>query len=133
MRPRAPLSQGKSATPLCRRAVSLSPPVKALYALSSLSVDQAKLLRTCALLVLRLPALPRTVEGEFLWLVEPSPADSAAQDAIWYFDGSMLNGKWRPYRSTGFGIAVVTLEGDLIGNGEGTPPSWCSTAAAAEA
>ena len=45
----------------------------------------------------------------------------------------MLNGKWGPYKSTGFGIVVVTRERDLIGYGKGTPPGWCSTASAAEA
>ena len=45
----------------------------------------------------------------------------------------MLNGKWKPLRITGFGIAVVSAQGSLIGHGLGWPPSWVTTAAAAEA
>ena len=52
--------------------------------------------------------------------------------ATWYFDGSMLHGKWVQYRTTGFAIVVVH-EGSLLGYGLGTPPHWCKTAAAAEA
>ena len=54
-------------------------------------------------------------------------------EAIWYFDGSMLDGKWKPFRSIGFGIVVATREGDLLAYGQGSPPSWCKTAVAAEA
>ena len=45
----------------------------------------------------------------------------------------MLLGKWRPLRVTGYGIAVVAADGSLLGYGLGWPPSWCTTAAAAEA
>ena len=56
-------------------------------------------------------------------------------DAAWYFDGSMINGKWRALRLTGFGVAVATPGpgGDLLGYGLGWPPTWVTTAAAAEA
>ena len=52
---------------------------------------------------------------------------------MWYFDGSLFDGRWKPFRATGFGIVVTTVDGHLIGFGRGTPPSWCRTAAAAEA
>ena len=45
----------------------------------------------------------------------------------------MLHGKWKTYRSTGFGIVVTSLDGDLLAFGRGQPPQWCKTAAAAEA
>ena len=54
-------------------------------------------------------------------------------DAAWYFDGSMINGRWRALRLTGFGVAVATPGGDLLGYGLGWPPTWVTTAAAAEA
>ena len=38
-----------------------------------------------------------------------------------------------PIRVTGFGLAVVCKEGHLLAYGMGWPPTWCSTAAAAEA
>lgn len=55
------------------------------------------------------------------------------QEVCWHFDGSMLNGKWKPYRSTGFGIVVTGADGQLLAYGRGQPPHWCKTAAAAEA
>jgi len=55
------------------------------------------------------------------------------EEAVWYFDGSMLNGKWLPLRATGFGIAAVARDGQLLACGRGSPPHWCATAAAAEA
>jgi len=52
--------------------------------------------------------------------------------ATGYCDGSLVLGKWAPFRSTGFGIAVLSSDGELIGFGNGTPPSRISRAAAAE-
>jgi hypothetical protein len=45
----------------------------------------------------------------------------------------MLDGKVDLLRATGFGIAITSPGGDLLGTARGTPPQWCSTAAAAEA
>ena len=45
----------------------------------------------------------------------------------------MLHRQWRLLRVTGFGIAVASKSGSLLGYGFGWPPSWCTTAAAAEA
>eukprot|EP00973_Karenia_brevis_P009457 1276582-Karenia_brevis.AAC.1 len=45
----------------------------------------------------------------------------------------MLNGRWRALRVTGVGIAVASECGMLIGYGLGWPPTYVSTAAAAEA
>ena len=109
------------------------PPKKAELAVRTLSAYRLRLLRTRGILVLRVPVHRPKQSGEFLWLLEPNLNDPAISDAIWYFDGSMLNGKWLPIRATGFGIAIVSAAGKLLGCGRGTPPHWCSTAAAAEA
>jgi len=45
----------------------------------------------------------------------------------------MQEGKYEVLRATGFGVAVVAPNGDLLGTGRGVPPQWCYTAAAAEA
>ena len=45
----------------------------------------------------------------------------------------MQDGDWIDYRTTGFAIVVVAPGGDLVAYGYGAPPSWCTTAAAAEA
>ena len=81
--------------------------------------------------MLRVPAPVRQQEGSYRWLRHPGNMEDS--NATWYFDGSMLNGRWKPLRATGFGIAVVSAAGSLLGFGYGTPPHWCMTAAAAEA
>ena len=49
------------------------------------------------------------------------------------FDGSLVDGKVVPLRATGFGIAIIAENGDLLAIARGAPPRWCTTAAAAEA
>ena len=106
-------------------------PLAAALAMGCLSDARKAYLRTRGLLVLRLPAPRVEPHGRFIWLVEP-PA-CADTELCWHFDGSMLNGKWKPYRTTGFGVVVTAENGDLVGYGHGVPPHWCRTAAAAEA
>ena len=106
-------------------------PAKASLVLARLSETRKTYLRHRGLLVLRLPAPPISFEGTFTWLKQPS--ELVTTEACWHFDGSMLDGKWKPYRSTGFGIVVTSPDGDLLAYGRGQPPHWCKTAAAAEA
>ena len=63
----------------------------------------------------------------------PPESSDCVDDAVWYFDGSMLLGSWAELRCIGFGVVVVASNGDLLAYGHGVPPAWCSTAAAAEA
>ncbi len=109
------------------------PPVAADQALIRLGESRGRILRTRGLAALRLPPRPRRQHGEFRWLRQPDDSDSELADAVWYCDGSLLNGRWKELRVTGFGIVVATREGRLLGYGFGWPPSWCATAAAAEA
>ena len=108
-------------------------PKAAKKALSLLSLQPSRLnlLWTKARLVIKLPAPRSQHEGDFKWLVDPTPHPHA-DSATWYFDGSMLQGKWLQLRVTGFAIVVVR-QGSLLGYGFGSPPHWCLTAAAAEA
>ena len=110
-----------------------TPPDAARNLLSKLSEPRRRWLRTRGMLILRVPAGSAAQNGDFRWHREPDPNDPRLQDATWYFDGSMLQGKWVELRTTGFGIAVVSDSGDLLGFGFGSPPGWCATAAAAEA
>ena len=96
-----------------------------------LSAQRKRLLATRGMLVLRLPAPPLQGDGRFGWHLDPGP--NVPDDARWYFDGSLLNGSWKPFRSTGFGIVVTSTDGDLLGYGNGVPPHWCMTAASTEA
>ena len=88
---------------------------------------------TRALMVMRVPAPVIRQDGVFQWLCAPDLNDPALDDATWYFDGSMLEGKFELLRATGFGMAVTSSNGDLLGTARGIPPQWCYTAAAAEA
>ncbi len=110
-----------------------APPAKARLAINRLSATRKQYLRHHGLLVLRLPAPPVNTEGTFKWIVQPPVALEHGQEVCWHFDGSMLNGRWKPFRSTGFGIVVTSASGDLLAFGNGQPPHWCKTAAAAEA
>jgi len=85
------------------------------------------------MLVLKVPIMRPRLEGDLMWLLEPDFNDPRIDEAMWFFDGSMLNGKWLPLRSTGFGIAIVSRTGKLMACARGCPPHWCATAAAAEA
>ena len=101
-------------------------PKKAQDALRLCSADRTRILRTRAMLVLRLPARQHSGEGTFQWLLEPSQHDSLAQDAVWYFDGSLLNGKWKAYRSSTAELLTSTPKifpnARLVGLRPSTPP-----------
>jgi len=101
-------------------------------ALGIIGLERRVILKSRGLLALRIPARPQSSEGQFRWITDPI-CSHELDAATWHFDGSMLNGKWKPLRITGFGIAVVSAEGSLIGHGLGWPPNWVATAAAAEA
>ena len=110
-----------------------APPSGAKHALDKLSPARLKLLLTRGMLVLKVPVSMPKLEGSFTWLVQPDKNNPNLKHAVWYFDGSMLNGRWQELRATGFGVVVVSSAGDLLGFGRGSPPHWCATAAAAEA
>ena len=80
------------------------PPKKAKRTVDMLSPHRLRLLQTRGMLVLRVPIMTPKPEGDFVWLLEPTFDLNAMDDAAWYFDGSMLNGKWPPLRATGFGM-----------------------------
>ena len=109
-----------------------TPPPEAELVIRRLSAERLTILKERGLLVLRLPAPPSQGEGTFVWRVDPLEKPGLPE-ATWYFDGSLLHGKWREYRTTGFSICVVSKQGSLLGFGHGSPPHWCLTAAAAEA
>ena len=98
-----------------------------------LSEARKRHLDTRALLTIRVPAPVVRHDGRFEWLRAPDLNDPATDEATWYFDGSMLDGKVDLLRATGFSIVITSPGGDLLGTARGTPPQWCFTAAAAEA
>jgi hypothetical protein len=87
------------------------PPPAAAPTLLALGDVRRRILRTRALAVLRLPPAPVHQTGEFRWLRAPDDNDPELVDAVWYCDGSLLNGRWKELTATGFGIAVATPDG----------------------
>jgi hypothetical protein len=110
-----------------------APPPQAAVATSKLSDQRLKHLALHGMLAIKVRVAPYVQHGTFQWLDQPSDDDPRLVDATWYCDGSLLDGKWKALRCAGFGIVVVSATGDLLGYGLGWPPSWCTTAAAAEA
>ena len=116
----------------CPEAGWIPPPPEAAFVRNRLGVERLSTLTNRGMLVLRLPALPRREEW-FEWLRDPTlDVDSNPIEMTWYLDGSLLDGEWVDFRATGFGIVVAAQDGSIVGYGRGCPPSWCSTAAAAE-
>ena len=99
-----------------------APAPKASLVLGKVSEVRKNVLRDRALLVIRLTSAPFDQHGQFRRLLEADPHDQRLLDAVWYCDGSMLNGRWKALRATGFGIAVVAISGDLLAYGLGCPP-----------
>ena len=109
------------------------PPLTADKLLCKLDTQRKLLLMHRGLLCLRLPPAPSIQEGQFRWLLPPDADHPDLDTAVRYCDGSLLFGAWKAIRATGFGIVVAAASGRLLAYGFGIPPSWCATAAAAEA
>jgi len=69
--------------------------------------------------------------GWFRWLRRPH--GDFPDTAKWYVDGSLMDGPSRLMAVTGYAIVVVAADGALLGCAYGAPPSWITTAGAAEA
>jgi hypothetical protein len=110
-----------------------NPPPEASLVQSKLSEQRQRHLKLHGLLAVKVEVARHAADGTFQWLVPPPEDDPTLQGATWYCDGSLLDGRWKAIRCTGFGIAVASRHGDLLAYGMGWPPSWCDTAAAAEA
>ena len=106
-------------------------PPKAGLALRTVGQVRADALRTRGLLIMQLPSPQYSAVGWFRWMVAPGP--DSDERLTWYLDGSMHDGNYTEYRAVGFGIVVVAPDRSLSAYGHGVPPSWCKTAAAAEA
>ena len=98
-----------------------------------ISEDRLRHLKLHGLLAVRVAVPPWEPDGSFSWVVPLPEHSTGSQDITWYCDGSLIDGKWAAIRCSGFGIAAVSNQGDLLAYGLGWPPSWCDTAAAAEA
>ena len=107
------------------------PPALASKLLTRMTAARRTIADTRGLLVVRVGVPAGPLDAEFKWL--RAPPEVIPDDAVWYFDGSMIGGRWVPLRRTGFGIAIVASDGSLLAFGNGNPPSWVTNAAGAEA
>ena len=98
--------------------------------ITGLEPQRRRLLEANGLFLLRtsIPHLSR--EDWFQW-IRPPPSD-LADDAVWYVDGSFLDGPSQLLGRTGYGIAVLSPDGRLAAYGYGAPPAWATSAPAAE-
>ena len=78
----------------------------------------------------RMPQLPHS-DASFQWVRQP-PLD-LQPDVRFYIDGSATDPTVKQLTQVGFSIVVVSIDGDLIGIGCGTPPPWIDNSGGAEA
>jgi len=107
------------------------PPAECARICDRLGSTRRRLLQAQGLFTIRIKLTHPRPQGWFRWLLEPP--ECLPDDVRWYVDGSMIDNFCRPMIRTGFGIAVVSAEGQLLAYAFGSPPAWAQTANAAEA
>ena len=76
--------------------------------------------------------LPAASENEQLrWLVASD--GGALPDALWYIDGTLLDGHYGSHGRVGFGILALGADDQILAAVYGTPPVWITTVPGAEA
>jgi len=107
----------------------LAAPAQAL--LDGLEPSRRHLLLTRGLFVARVYAPSPPDHGWLRWVL-PLPPDFVGE-GTWYTDGSLVDGTVRGIARTGFALAFVDNDGELLAYGLGMPPAWIDTAPSAEA
>jgi len=87
-------------------------------------------LQTRGFLALRLDRPLPWYEGWTRWVLG-DPVDFH-DEATWYIDGSFFDAGHSWTGATGFGVVVISPDGDVCGMCHGAPPSWVTNAAGAE-
>ena len=107
------------------------PPTAMRTFVDRLGADRTRLLRTRALLVMRVVPPPRSAIAQLRWLTPPP--DVTRSDMRWFIDGSVVDGKWPELAVATAAIVVVGDDGSLLAYAEALLPPTVLTAAAAEA
>ena len=108
-----------------------TPPTAAELFLQEMSVQRRDFLVTNGLAVIDLPLPAASENGQLRWLVAPD--GGALSDALWYIDGSLLDGHYGSHGRVGFGILALGADDQILAAGYGTPPAWITTVPGAEA
>ena len=100
--------------------------------LSRIGIARTNLLKARGLLNVSFDLPPRPVGETFEWIIEPKCDLAEAHGAVWYIDGS-LHDQYKEFcKALGYGIVIVSSEGDLLGVACGRPSPWVIDAAGAE-
>jgi len=96
-----------------------------------LKAPRRRLMRSQGLFLMRAQVSRQRPNGWFRWLKQP--VGDVPDTALWYVDGSLVDGPSRLLGVTGYSIVVVAQDGQSLGCAHGAPPHWVTTAGAAEA
>ena len=96
-----------------------------------LKAPRRRLMLSQGLFLMKAQVTRQRPNGWFRWLKQP--VGDVPDSAVWYVDGSLLDGPSRLLGATGYSIVVVAQDGQLLGCAHGAPPRWVTTAGAAEA
>ena len=92
-----------------------------------LSPGRQDLLRTRGLMALILELPTPNEQNTFQWLLDPSTHPNSHQELVCYVDGSMIDPDHSLTSRCGFGLALTTVEGELVGLGGGFLPTGFGT------
>ena len=99
--------------------------------LARLGPERLHLLRTRALLAVRVPAPVVADDAMARWRSEVP--DLTRSDLVFYTDGSFLHSRYREFSTAGCAVVIVSSDGVLVGVVEARLPSRVGTASEAEA
>ena len=98
-----------------------TPPCKAVEALSLMSIKRQRILQLNGLLAVSVPRPLRSIDGWFSWPCR-HPPHIGHDEAIWFIDVSLMNGRWHDLSSYGFAVVTTLPTGKLLGFGHGSSP-----------
>jgi hypothetical protein len=137
--PRCQLCLAQPGTLIHRRTCTATVPTDGWattpHAVSAFSVrlraERLHLMRTRAVLAVRVPRPTVTDDALVRWRSEVP--DLTRNDLIFYTDGSLMQPRYREFKTAGCAVVIVSYDGALVGIVEARLPSRVGTASEAEA
>lgn len=99
--------------------------------ISMLGENRQQILQTKGMACVRVHTNKKYPNGYSRWLTQEP--DTNRPDVTWYTDGTSSHPTCRDITRIGFGIVVVSDEGDLVVYGAGVPPAFVTDSGMAEA